>query len=439
MANIYTNMVPVRDVQTELDAYLAYTASDVVVWHDPAGAYAGQLPDLIMPPDAELVVEDEHTPFALKVRLSGIGPDERLVLYRRRQQGVVEDDWIADIEARAESLRFDVLVLDEVLGFTGAPAALSVPEILAGEADLGSAVGEAAPGPAVGEVMLGGDPLPAPTPAPGSFGMIEDDGIGKLADALGQDWYTLDDFRAVVREVLGGREDLPDDVAARMCDFTLYKDCALRSSWPMLSSYYESFFRGLVVAHTSIPETMRRSGTFRTFLYQAETAGRILDYDEESWITADGLAELEVTPSMIEQFAHSALRAAQDTGHDVFTVPLLMRDCPGLELFEFECSPAFYESALCSQRDILASILLSRRRIFMAAGARYKGRDLLVQIVKDEGSLYVDELLDLLSERYGITQTRSQVIALVKQTDMHFERSIDRIYIDRNRFIEEVE
>lgn len=435
-------MVPVKNVQTELDAYLACTAGDVVVWHDPAGAYAGQLPDLIMPPDAELVVEDEHTPFALKARLSGIGPDERLVLYRRRQQGVVEDDWIADIEARAESLRFDVLVLDEVLGFSGAPAALSVPEIPAGKANLGSSAGKADPDFAAGEVMLGGDPLPAPASLSVSSAppaLIEDDGIGRLADALDQDWYTLDDFRAVVREALGGREDLPDDVAARMCDFTLYKDCALRSSWPMLSSYYESFFQGLVVAHTSIPEAMRRSGTFRTFLYQAEAAGRILDYDEESWITADGLAELEVTPSMIEQFAHSALRAAQDAGHDVFTIPLLMRDCPGLELFEFECSPAFYESALCSQRDVLASILLFRRRIFMAAGARYKGRDVLVQIVKDEGSLYVDELVDLLAERYGITQTRSQVIALVKQTDMHFERSIDRIYIDRNRFIEEVE
>lgn len=77
----------------------------VIVWHDPEGEFEETLDELELP-GIEVIREQENHAFELKCAMNEDLAGRSILLYRKRSR-VLEGDWLADIEMRAERFSAD--------------------------------------------------------------------------------------------------------------------------------------------------------------------------------------------------------------------------------------------------------------------------------------------------------------------------------------------
>lgn len=156
-----------------------------------------------------------------------------------------------------------------------------------------------------------------------------------------------------------------------------------------------------MVSREDIPAEVLGKQSFKVFLSRRALAGRILPYEAGSWVTEEGLAEMGIAPTDLTAFAEGAIEVARGAGMPCFTVAAL-RSVSGdpavssLSLLAYDFSDEFYAAALMSRGQLLASAKLCGVRAFCPAGTSPRGRDVIEAIVRDAGSMHVDELLDVL-------------------------------------------
>lgn len=378
-------------LQGELDAFLAFATGGVLLWHDPDGAFADSLGALSLPGGSMLVRESELSCFDLLRRVNALAPDETLLLYRAGRHRVEQDDWLADAEAYAECFS------PEVEPYMS-PASITDEEPVEMQTKLAS------------------------------FALVPE-------VELDQDWYSL----VTLRSLFGITDEAVLSVAVSAYGFRLFPDCSVRTTWKSPAAYYRTLFSTPLVAHSSLPEALRAAPSFTTYLVGAMAAGEVLEYDEETWITAAGLVELEIAPSDLDAFVQQAVECAMRSGVPQFTVPWLRANATEVPLMDYGLADCFYETALLSRKRLVKRGHLGGRRIFAEPHTQARGRDLVESVVRVAASLNMEDLLDVLREDYGIPIQRAQLVTLVRQTSLFFSPELDRVYRDHDQFVREVE
>lgn len=384
----------------QLADYLSMSNDNIVIWNDPNNLWGEALSHLELPKDITLLSEGTDSRFTLLEKLYDATPDEQIVLHRTRRPRIEQDDWLADIEAYADH-------------FTPDPPLSNTPPRQRDDAS--------------DEEKLGSRPLP-------------DAVIARIAEELTSDWYTPHGFQLAVKE-LCDQSGVPNMAEPEpwQLGFRSFGDCVLRSIWRAPDAYYRSLFSHALVTEDSIPESMRQTFSFIQFLNSSIMKGALYPYDDDTFITPAGLAELEISPSDLDSFAADATKRSVEFGVPQFTIPWLRINAAELPLFAYGLSDAFYESVLLSRRRFCTRGHLGGRRIFAEPHAQARGRDLIASLLALENSLNIDELLDILQESYGINITITQLVSLIRKTSLFYSPELDRVYASHGQFVREVE
>lgn len=408
------------ELSEQLQMAFDTTSGSILLWHDVGGAYADVVERLLLPDDVVLIREDAASKFETIRSINELGFDERALFYRSSPCVVDANDWFVDVEASAESF---------------------VPEAQGGTAEVREVVAEDdACGPAV--------TAPCATAAssvhshPSISECIDDGSEGNTAAEpnypdLDEDWYLLPQFA----ELAGCSPDetLKLELFAYQTGFTLYADCACRGRGVSQTDFYLSLMQGAIVEHDSLPQPMLNCMSFKNMVYRAIKSGDLLDYDESSWITRDGLDELDIRDANLRSFALDAIERGAEDDTPYFTVPWLRRCASDLPLLEYGLSDAFYESVLLSQEDLLGHGNLVGIKLFAPRGHPMKGRDFIQTVVGREISIDIDDLVDLLSEEYGVTVPRAQLIQIIRKSDLFYSSASERVFVSHDQFVLEVE
>lgn len=397
-------------LQQQLDDFLAFATGDVLVWHDLTGAAYELGRRLDLPDDVKLYVEADTPRFELICALNNIAPDERAFVIRPRRHRVEEDDWLADIEARAENFEPDLTELSPVdIEPSSKPSDPTAPE---------EHVRDIEP---FAEVKQTGLEL--------QTSQIE------LTDA----WYTRDAFREAL-ERAGITASSDDEIAAATAaGYALFADCAIRGDHDSPAEYYRTLFAAPLVTHDSLPKDMLSASSFKSYLSSAQAAGAVFNYDEDTWITTAGLQELEIDRADLDAFAQEAVTASVSAGIPQFTVPWLRANAAGIALLAYDLSDIFYESVLLSRKRFCTRGHLGGRRIFAEPHTQARGRDLVASLLMRESSLDFDELLEILVDECGIGITVTQLVQLIRTTNLFYSPELNRVYVSHDQFIREVE
>lgn len=395
-------------LQEQLDAVFAMAPGRIVLWHDVEGRYA-VIPELELPSDVVLLRDEDGSSFDVMRAINNLEVDERALLYRSAPAAVRDGDWFADLEASATSF----YPVGEFEAAEGDAAAASVD---AG-ADMPINAGAVAPAGSLSDV----DPVPAPS-TPSRFT---------------QDWYTLDQMAALCECDVNDRPTLVR--CAWSACYNVYSDCAVRVRYSGLGDYYAALFEAPLVIRDSLDPALAASRSFIQYVYQANYAGKIFDYDADTWITRAGLAELDISQADIDAFVRDALERCEDDGTPYFTEYWLAHSAASLPFFSYGLSRMFYESVLVSQTGALSHGSLAGVKLFARRGQPVQGRDFIAALVQREVSIDLDELVDILAEDYGIKLPRGQVLSLARKANLYYSKDHDRLYKDHDQFILEME
>lgn len=398
-------------LQQQLDDFLAFATGDVLAWHDPTGAAYELGRRLDLPDDVKLYVEADTPRFELICALNNIAPDERAFVIRARRHRVEEDDWLADIEARAENFEPDLTGLSLVdIEPSATPSDPTAPEERAHDIELSA------------ETEQTGQELQA--------SQIELTGA----------WYTRDAFlEALERTDAAASSDDELTAAATAAGYALFADCVIRGDHDSPAEYYRMLFAAPLVTHDSLPTDMLSASSFKSYLSSAQAAGTVFGYDKDTWITTAGLQELEISRADLDAFAKESVAASVAAGIPQFTVPWLRANAPGIALLAYGLSDIFYESVLLSRKRFCTRGHLGGRRIFAEPHTQARGRDLVASLLMRESSLDFDELLEILVDEYGIGITVTQLVQLIRTTNLFYSPELNRVYVSHDQFIREVE
>ena len=408
------------ELSEQLQMAFDTTSGSILLWHDVGGAYADVVERLLLPDDVVLIREDVAGKFDTIRAINELGFDERALFYRSSPCVVDANDWFADVEASAESFVpeaqdvaaevREAVVEDDTCGPTAtAPCATAAPSVHSQ--------------PPIDEHVDG---------VTGSAAVAKPN-----HPELDEDWYLLSQFA----ELAGCSPDetLKLDLFAYQTGFTLYADCACRGRGVSQTDFYLSLMHGAIVEHDSLPQSILNCMSFKNMVYRAIKAGDLLDYDESSWITRDGLDELDIRDADLRSFALDAIERGADDDTPCFTVPWLRHCASDLPLLEYGLSDAFYESVLLSQEDLLGHGNLVGVKLFAPRGHPMKGRDFVQAVVAREISIDIDDLVDLLSEEYGVAVPRAQLIQIIRKSDLFYSSASERVFVSHDQFVLEVE
>ena len=408
------------ELSEQLQMAFDTTSGSILLWHDVGGAYADVVERLLLPDDVVLIREDVAGKFDTIRAINELGFDERALFYRSSPCVVDANDWFADVEASAESFVpeaqdvaaevREAVVEDDTCGPTAtAPCATAAPSVHSQ--------------PPIDEHVDG---------VTGSAAVAKPN-----HPELEEDWYLLSQFA----ELAGCSPDetLKLELFAYQSGFTLYADCACRGRGVSQTDFYLSLMHGAIVEHDSLPQSILNCMSFKNMVYRAIKAGDLLDYDESSWITRDGLDELDIREADLRSFALDAIERGADDDTPCFTVPWLRHCASDLPLLEYGLSDAFYESVLLSQEDLLGHGNLVGVKLFAPRGHPMKGRDFVQAVVAREISIDIDDLVDLLSEEYGVAVPRAQLIQIIRKSDLFYSSASERVFVSHDQFVLEVE
>lgn len=408
------------ELSEQLQMAFEATSGSILLWHDVGGAYADVVGQLLLPDDVVLIREDAASKFETIRAINELGFDERALFYRSSPCVVDANDWFADVEASAESFVPEAHV-----------EAIETREVVADVDECGPAA--AAPRAAVAEDVHP-QPFHGEHVDTGSEGVMASE---PTLPKLDEDWYLLSQFA----ELAGCSPDetLKLELFAYQTGFALYADCACRGRGVSQTDFYLSLMHGAIVEHDSLPQSMLNCMSFKNMVYRAIRSGDLLDYDESSWITRDGLNELDIRDADLRSFALDAIERGADDDTPYFTVPWLRRCASDLPLLEYGLSDAFYESALLSQEDLLGHGNLVGIKLFAPRGHSMKGRDFIQAVVAREISIDIDDLVGLLSEEYGAVVPRAQLIQIIRKSDLFYSSASERVFVSHDQFVLEVE
>ena len=408
------------ELSEQLQMAFDTTSGSILLWHDVGGAYADVVERVLLPDDVVLIREDVAGKFETIRAVNELGFDERALFYRSSPCVVDANDWFADVEASAESFVPEAHV-----------EAIETREVVADIDECGSvsAVEHAA------VTTSAHSRLPIDEHVDGVTGGVI--AVEPNHPDLDEDWYLLSQFA----ELAGCSPDetLKLELFAYQTGFTLYADCACRGRGVSQTDFYLSLMHGAIVEHDSLPQSMLNCMSFKNMVYRAIRSGDLLDYDESSWITRDGLDELDIRDADLRSFALDAIERGADDDTPYFTVPWLRRCASELPLLEYGLSDAFYESVLLSQEDLLGHGHLVGIKLFAPRGHPMRGRDFIQAVVGREISIDIDDLVDLLLEEYGVAVPRAQLIQIIRKSDLFYSSASERVFVSHDQFVLEVE
>ena len=452
-------------VSEQLSAFFDATNGSVLLWHDTSRAYAGILDSIELPEDVVLIREDRLGCSQALRELNNLGLDERALFYRTSPHIVDSRDWFVDIEAHAETFHPVFSGVEEQLVssqidakpntvFTDDDAWLedrieSDAELVEGTETVFAP--ELEPENEIErELAIETEVKPGPDASPASTSeasvatevAINPEQVPGLKASpnlprLEEPWYPIEQFALLAG--CAPTDAFKIEYFAYQARYTVYSDCAFSSSFESLYECYLSLMKGAVVDVSSLPSVLAECASFKQFVYRALRQGDLFAYDDSSWVTQAGLADLEITTRDLYEFAEGAVSHGAEDGMPYFTVPWLKRKVSNLSLLEYELSDRFYESVLSAQDELLASGTMAGVKFFAPRGYSMKGCDFICSIVAREVSIDLDDLVDDLEHDYGIVMTRAQLSQLVRKAGLFYSPEFDRVYIDHERFVLEVE
>lgn len=367
----------IEHIQATLAKLLKADRAPVVLWHDPRGTYATDAVRVTLPAGARLLVEDKATTMELLLDATSATVEKPFVIYRKRFHQTAEGDVLADLEACVPRVSF--------------------------EAD-------------------------APK-----------HDHSEIASALTEDWYTPEDFARIVQEhAPDGVAAVPEMLAPQL-GFSLCDGCVLRNTWPSPTAFYRTLFNKPLVSRSSIEPKILASTGLNAYTDLLHERMSLFAYDSGTWITSQGLAELGISQDDLVQFGRDVTRRCDEERTRYGTLPWLQRAGSNIKLLRYELADEFYQSVLRLRRIRLGSGTICGTPFFAVHNAQPSGKAFIEDVVRREESIALEGLLELLQEDYGIPLTRSKLIALVRQTSLFFSPEADRVYIDHDQFIREME
>lgn len=264
---------------------------------------------------------------------------------------------------------------------------------------------------------------------------LNDIDINNLRDLLTNDIYTIDEITQIGKSI---DKDFHDKF--------LNNNALLKVGYHIKGQYVlkrefqsvERFFTNLILKNDYFVNTRTnifRTQSFASTLYSLEKALDIVKVEKDMYITAHKLESAGVSKEELLEFRNQAISLAPEG--EYFTIYMLRRRglIHGLDDLGFD--DVFYNRIIWTDPRV-RTIQLADGTIFLLTDQDISLLDFIQSIVYRNESINLYVLQDEIEQKYNLRIDLGKVISLVKGSDMYYSEELNKLFVDKETFYEEI-
>lgn len=257
---------------------------------------------------------------------------------------------------------------------------------------------------------------------------IKDELILELKKILTEPIYSLD----LVKDILKSNGYLNvDEIITKNSMYKIgYK---IRSSYILRKDYdsVEEYFTELSQIKDFIPnENILMSRTYSVSIKRVEKNYDIVLISDKEFITYKKLSELGINKEMMNKFCNDVFTSFENINY--FTIYNIKNMIDTTWIDDNGFDDIFYE-CLVETIDNIKFLRINNQKIYSFIDDNVEVEDIINEFMVEE-SIYVDELIDDIKEKYGIDVSSDKLI----YSDKFYSRELNKLYLNKECYYKEV-
>ncbi len=221
-------------------------------------------------------------------------------------------------------------------------------------------------------------------------------------------------------------------------NYKITGNCIYKSIFSSLESAMRSYFPNEANTVTLDDEIMQMysHSTFSLVRESLTTTYKWIQFDKNKYINFNILDKNGITIDDINDFCVQANRIAKG---NFFTYKYLLSKGFEHKIIDLGFDSYFYESLLKNNNKI-SYRQLGNNTLFKYSNTKMSITfgDLLFDILCEVLTIDIYDLMELLSNNYGIIMEKNNIVSHIKSTTLYYKDTWEKVYIDYDKYFEEV-
>lgn len=178
------------------------------------------------------------------------------------------------------------------------------------------------------------------------------------------------------------------------------------------------------------------TSSYIMILKQLEAEYEIIKIDDKKYITKKKLEEIGITKKMIYDFIDLIKQNIAE--NEFFTLYSIENIIESSDIYKYGFDDIFYESILINSKLIQSTKFQNKIVMTFLEQESITQNDMIINFLKGKQGYGVEDLLEVLTKKYGINWDRQKLLKVVYEEKLYYNRELDKIYLDKEQWYEEV-
>ncbi len=258
-----------------------------------------------------------------------------------------------------------------------------------------------------------------------------------LKTHLTEDFYLLSEVKQIYAKLV----ERPN--MALISSFNLCRMGFVVKSSYVIQNYSsaEAYFNALLL-EKDVADLMGISRRFTGIQMYAQCLARarherkIIEFEPYQYINLRRLERMGIGLEQLQNYCDQVWCCLDGDG-DYFSIHSLRQDGFASALDDLGFGELFYGSLL-REDDRFSWQKIGKTLIFRIGETPFQTRDFLAHLVEEAGTVEIDEFVQILKERFGVDTDKYNVLEKLKDSDIYYDRIMEKLYADYEIYFEEI-
>lgn len=264
---------------------------------------------------------------------------------------------------------------------------------------------------------------------------LEDEAYKKLKLILNEDYYTINKLKAIFKNVHSNNNDI-NAYTIKQLGFNIYKDYVISTRYKSAVEYFRRLLSVDIFKLDNLETSIIYNGTFNAELYRKRENYDIIEYAPGSYISFNRLKTANIEKKDIVEFIDAVYNFVPT--NEYFSIKSILNDGFDNKLFDLGFDNWFYASLITEDKKRFSYGKFGLTKVFILGNKEITFSKFIEDLVIESSSMELEDIINLLMDKYGCYIKRDKLIELIKSTSLYYNKIIEKVYIDYEIYLEEI-
>ena len=268
--------------------------------------------------------------------------------------------------------------------------------------------------------------------------LLNEKEVSFMLGYLSEDFYFTEDVQNRFSDEFGEhRKDCINARTLKQLGYDVYSNYILKNSYSSAREYFESALTSRdLIDLDAMDSRLYYVQMFNTTLNMLRQSLDLIEYEDRQFIKFTRIQKIypDITKERLHRYADELISAIDDV---FFTVE--SAEHKGFDLMSSKLGVSkWFDASLVRTSDKVRFVRSGGTFIFYKGNTPFTTVDFIHRLLEKNEMLDYYELDSILRDEYGINIERNNLIYLIKGSDMYYDDILDRIYLSKELYYEDI-